>query len=154
MIMALGECECRQALPLVQELARRPFYQTTTVLIAVGEALVRLGRQFPDDPTPVIQILARASDYHELLVQGVMRAVARLKIRFDPDVAKDIISRVLELKNDGAIFWTAAACPGWDWQDETIRQFLEKCVEEPRWESMRVTALAALQGKYVCWDVL
>jgi HEAT repeat protein len=123
MIMALGECECRQALPLAQELAKHPFYHTT-ILLAVGEALVRLGRKFAHDPSPVIQILAHASDYHDLLVQGVLRAVAALKLQFEPEVVKEIISRALELKNDGAIFWTAAACPGWNWKDESIRRFL------------------------------
>jgi len=79
MIMALGECECHESLPLIRELTKYLFYHTT-VLVAVGEALVRVGRQFRVDPTPGIEILDTAGEYHESLVQGVMRAVARLRL--------------------------------------------------------------------------
>jgi hypothetical protein len=68
--------------------------------------------------------LDTASEYHELLVQGAMRAVARLKLQFDSNIVGHIISRVLEIQNDGAAFWAAAACPGWNWGDDTIRAFL------------------------------
>ncbi len=153
MIMALAECECTRAIELIQALSKAP-EEYNTIQLAVGEAMVRLGRLFPNDPTPVLEILAHAEVYSEYVVSGALRGVARLKLRFDLDIVKRIISKVLALNNHGAIFWAVAACPGWGWKNEIVRGFLQACVDHPGYKETRVAAEAALQGKYMKWNVL
>jgi hypothetical protein len=150
MIMALGECGCKEALPLLNELATRPFFHTM-VLIAIGDALVRVrvSLQFQDDPGPILDLISHAGRYQSMLLQGAMRAVATLQQRFEPDVAEHLIQRVVELNDDGIMFWTAAACPAWNWRSGKIQEFLKTCIAKAPWESMRNIAAAALQGRFV-----
>ena len=49
MIMALGECGHREALPYLYELAPREF-EATMIYTGLGDAIVRLGREYEKDP--------------------------------------------------------------------------------------------------------
>ena len=153
MVMALGECGCHKALPLIDELATRPFYHTT-VLIAIGDALVRLRVRFQDDPAPILELLSHAGRYNPELLQGAMRAVAMLRQRFDQNVVEQLFQNVIEVDSDEVMFWTAAACPAWNWRSVRVQEFLRMCLARAPWESMRKTTGAALEGKFVAWKQL
>lgn len=54
MVMALGECGYREALPLLEAFAQRPF-EATMVYVAPGDAIVRLSYAGPSDVAPVLR---------------------------------------------------------------------------------------------------
>jgi hypothetical protein len=53
MIMALGESNYRRALPYLRSLIHQPF-TATMLYTALGDAIVRLGRQHSNDPAPYL----------------------------------------------------------------------------------------------------
>jgi hypothetical protein len=73
MIMALAQCGYPEAGPLIQTLAHEKF-DATIVLVAVGDAYVRLRRRSDSDPGPLFEIFAVRND--ESLLDGALRAVA------------------------------------------------------------------------------
>jgi HEAT repeat protein len=81
MIMALGHCGYREACPLLQMLAYEKF-EATMVLVAVGDAFVRLRRNSDTDPTPLFEMFAVKND--ESLLDGALRAMAMLHMSFEP----------------------------------------------------------------------
>src|SRR5882724_2738961 len=70
MIMTLGHCGYREAAPLLQILAHEKF-EATMVLVAVGDAYVRLRRRSDNDSLPLSEIFAVNND--EGLLDGALR---------------------------------------------------------------------------------
>jgi len=108
LIMALGESGCDAALPLIRELADQTFWASMR-LTAVGDALVRLGRAFALDASPVFTALDIARHNEAAIADGAMRAVAMLRLNFDESIAERLIQNVEGLGDESVIFWTAAA---------------------------------------------
>lgn len=148
MIMALGHCRCTEAVPLLRRLAHEKF-EATMVLMAVGDAYVRLHRSTENDPTPLFELSAIKND--ELLFEGALRAVAMLRMQFEPEVTASILEQVVASKNEGQMFWAAAACPGWS--GKAVDDFLDRCLRSGR-EDVRNAAADAKLKKYRKWNPL
>jgi hypothetical protein len=110
MIMALGHCGYREAAPLLQILAHEKF-EATMVLVAVGDAYVRLRRRSDNDSVPLSEIFTMNND--EGLLDGALRATAMLRMSFDSEATASIIERVVTRRSERLKFWLAAACAGW-----------------------------------------
>jgi hypothetical protein len=141
-IMALGACDHRPALLFLRDLALRRF-EATMVYVAIGDAIVRLGREHPNDATPVDWCLATAN---AMLADGALRAVAMLRLKLE-DAA---IDRILDFTagrdpGDPIRFWPAAAAAGWD--SARVKAFLIRCAQGPR-QDIAEAAQASLVGQY------
>jgi len=148
MVMALGASGCTAALPLLRELALQHM-KATIVLVAVGDAIVRLARRFEHDPDPVLEMLGVDND--PSLADGALRAVAMLQLRFHSEVVERLLDHVIGLKDEGWFFWAAAACPGWS--GVKVDAFLRMCLSSSR-SDVQKAAVAALSGKYLKWNPL
>jgi hypothetical protein len=146
--MALGHCEYKEAIPLVHTLAHKSF-EHSAVLAAVGDTYVRLSRSFEDDPKPLFDIFAIQND--DLLLDGALRAVATLRLKFTEDCASQVVEHVMARKQEFLRFWVAAACPGWS--GPIVEHFLDQCLLSER-EDIKSAALAAKQKKYLKWKPL
>nr|CAA9216330.1 hypothetical protein AVDCRST_MAG63-247 [uncultured Armatimonadetes bacterium] len=148
MVMALGECGYAPALPYLQELASHPF-DATMVYVAIGDALVRLGREHENDASPVLRLMETGND---TLIDGAFRAVAMLRMRPATEAVREILRFVTPRdSSDGLRFWIAAAAAGWE--GEEVAKFLRACVKGAR-PDVREAAAASLQGKYLKWNPL
>ena len=148
MIMALGECGYRPALPYLQTLVAQPF-EATMVYVALGDAIVRLGRADADDPQPVLALMRTGND---MLIDGAFRAVAMLHLKLDAAAVEHIVGFVAgRSPQDGLRFWVAAAAAGWS--GPSVAAFLEACATGPRQDVQRA-ALASQQGTYLQWNPL
>jgi hypothetical protein len=148
MIMALAHCGHAEACPLLHALAHKKF-EATMVLVAVGDAYVRLHRSSDNDPAPLFEIFAVKND--EALLDGALRAVAMLHMSFDQKATKLILEKVTARKSESLKFWTAAACPGWS--GAAVDRFLEECLRSKR-EDVRSAAADAGLKKYRKWSPL
>lgn len=148
MIMALGHSNYVDAFPLIQILAHEKF-KATMVLVAIGDAYVRLKRRAEDDATPLREVLAIRND--EGLHDGALRAVAMLRMRFNQADTDAIIRDVTKRKSERLKFWLAAACPGWS--GTSVDQFLDECALSTR-EDVRSAAEDAKRKKYRKWRPL
>ncbi|HEX8227948.1 MAG TPA: HEAT repeat domain-containing protein [Chloroflexia bacterium] len=148
MIMALGECGCTDALSYLEQLARQSF-EATMIYVALGDAIVRLGRAYKDDADPVLRLTATNND---MLVDGAFRAVAMLRLRLNEAAIYKIIKYVSQRSlNDPLRFWVAAAAAGWSGVE--VAKFLDDCSRSPR-NDVREAAIASQQQKYLKWDPL
>jgi hypothetical protein len=148
MVMALAHCGYTEAGPLIQILAHEKL-DATMVLVAVGDAYVRLRRRSDSDPGPLFEIFAVRND--EALLDGALRAVAMLRMRFEADVTASILEQVVARKSEMLKFWTAAVCPGWS--GAAVDGFLDECARSPR-EDVRNAAVDAKIHKYRKWNPL
>jgi HEAT repeats len=148
MIMALAQCGYPEAGPLIQTLVHEKF-DATMVLVAVGDAYVRLRRRSDSDPGPLFEIFAVRND--ESLVDGALRAVAMLHMRFEADATTSILEQVMARKSEMLKFWAVAACPGWS--GAAVDSFLDQCARSPR-EDVRNAAVDAKMHKYRKWNPL
>jgi HEAT repeat protein len=147
MIMALGECQYQKALPLLRDLASQPLFHSM-VLVAVGDALLRLSRRAPDDPAPLLEIMSTAK---APVIEGALRAVAMLRLKLDDHAVRTIIQYASKPENEPRRFWVAAAAPGWRGLD--VEDFLHQCSQSGSEETRRAAA-AALKGQYLKWNPL
>jgi hypothetical protein len=108
--MALGHCGYKESIPQLHILAFERF-EHTMVLVAVGDAYIRLVHTSEDDSKPLFDIFAIRND--NALLDGALRAVAMLRMRFGDDCAARIIDGVVARKQELLWFRAAAACPGW-----------------------------------------
>jgi HEAT repeat protein len=148
MIMALAESNYRPALPYLRELARESF-EATMVYVALGDAIVRLGRDSPEDAAPVLDLMGTGNP---MLIDGAFRAVAMLRLRLDAEAIGQIVNYVSALPAEHHLrFWVAAAAPGWD--HPGVSPFLQACAAGPR-DDVRTAATAAQQKQYLTWRPL
>ena len=147
-IMALGESGYEPALPYFRELAGQGF-AATMLYVALGDAIVRLGRRSANDPAPVLDLIAMSNS---MLIDGAFRAVAMLRLTLTPPTIEAIIGRVSNLDpDDGLRFWVAAAAAGWS--GPSVERFLAVCATSSR-EDIRTAALSSQQRKYRRWRPL
>jgi len=157
MIMALGECRCKDALPYLRELAQTRF-ESTMISMALGDAIVRLARTSEDDPTPVLDIM---STNNLSVVTGAYRAVAVLHLKLTDAAVETIIAFVSQLSvNDGTEvwfalnglhYWVAAAAAGW--YGPHVEAFLQRCLVSMH-ENVREVAVSSLDHEYHRWRPL
>lgn len=145
MILALGDCRYREALPLLTELAEDEF-EATILYHALGDAIVRLSSRGPYDAEPVRRLI---NDHRTGVIGGAFHALATLRIVPAEDVIKEIIAYAGELPFQGEErMWVAVAAAGWN--PELTRDFLLACQAAPPTACPRLVpaATAALKGKY------
>jgi hypothetical protein len=148
MVMALGHCGYKEAIPLLHILAYERI-EHTMVLVAVGDAYIRLVRASDDDSKPLFDIFAIRND--NALLDGALRAVAMLRMKFGDDCAARIIDTVVARKQESLWFWAAAACPGWS--GAAVEAFLDQCLQSGL-EDIKTAASAAKLKKYLKWNPL
>ena len=154
MVMALGECGYEPALPYLKELARQPF-EATMVYVALGDALVRLGRRLADDAGPVLEVMRMGNGQ---LTEGAFRAMAMLRMKPDREAIGAIIRHVNECERDpyntagvSLRFWVTAAAAGWD--SSEVERFVEASATGQRSDVMEA-AMASRQKLYREWSIL
>lgn len=145
MIMALGECCYKQALPFLEQLSRQDF-EAKMVYVAIGDSIVRLARPEPNDVSVVFDLLKTKNN---MLINGALRAIAML--RLVPSTKQ--IDRLISFaeKNHACSFWIVAAAPGWT--GSKVERFLAECAESDQAELSNAAKLAQT-GKYKAWNPL
>ncbi|WP_329275132.1 HEAT repeat domain-containing protein [Streptomyces sp. NBC_00691] len=142
MVMALGACDHRPAVPFLSELAQRPM-EHTSVYAALGDSIVRLRGAEEGVSAPVRWCLSLGTPQ---LTDGALRAVAMLRAVPDPETVDLVLDRLVPLRpHDGLRFWAAAAAAGWP--GERVRAFLESCAAGPRTD-VADAAATSLEGTY------
>jgi hypothetical protein len=154
LIMALGACACRATLPYLQRLTAEHF-AATMVYVALGDALVRLGRAAPDDPTPVQALLASGNGP---LSYGALQAVATLRLKLPDAVVRDIVAFATAPQLNASPFMcdvhtalrqvVAVAAAGWE--GPHVEAYLHLCEQMPQ-TYIRGAAQAALRQQYYRW---
>ncbi|WP_433566822.1 hypothetical protein ACQP1O_17515 [Nocardia sp. CA-151230] len=145
LIMALGMTGARGDVELLKRLALQP-RSATVVNAALGDAIVRLGRDADDDPAPALWCLQQDV---ELLADGALRAVAMLRLKF-PGTAVDAVLDYAEanfhdLNHKFLAYWPAVAAAGWS--GPRVRAFLTRCSQDSR-KIIAEAATDALDGRY------
>jgi hypothetical protein len=150
MVMALGECGHRAALPFLEALAARPF-DATMVYVAIGDAIVRLSHTGPADVSAVLQLMRGARD--PMLIDGAFRAMAMLRLVPEDAAIAEMLDYVKALgaKGEERRFWLAAAAPGW--RGARVEAFLDEC-ERSTAAHVREAAALAKERKYRKWQPL
>src|SRR5260370_38172692 len=108
------------------------------VLVAVGDAYLRLSRLSEDDPKSLFEVFSIRND--DALLDGALRAVAMLRMKFTEDCASQVIEYVMARKQEYLRFWGAAAWPGWS--GPIVDAFLEQRPLQGR-EDNKSAAMAA-----------
>ncbi|MEV6139402.1 hypothetical protein AB0L63_25790 [Nocardia sp. NPDC051990] len=145
LIMALGMTGSRGDVELLKRLALQP-RSATSVNVALGDAIVRLGREVDNDPAPAVWCLQQDV---ELLADGALRAVAMLRLNF-PDTAVDDVldyaeANFRDLNHKYLPYWPAVAAAGWS--GSRVRAFLLRCSQDDR-QIIAKAATDALNGRY------
>lgn len=148
MIMALGHSGYRKAFLALHVLAQVKF-EANMVLVAIGDAFVRLGRRSDSDAGPLFKLFKFDND--ESLPDGGLRAMAMLHMSFEPTVMASILELVTQRQSERLKFWAAAACPGWS--GVAVDQFLDQCLVSTR-EDVRSAAADAKLKQYRKWNPL
>ena len=149
MVMALGECGYREALPYLEELAKKQL-EATIVYTALGDAIVRLSAKTDNDIRPVLRLMREFSE--EALLDGAFRAMAMLRMTPARFEIIEIIDHLTNLPADHCLrFWVAAAAPGWP--PDLIEDFLVTCENSGRQDIVEAAALARAR-KYKQWKPL
>jgi hypothetical protein len=148
MIMAIGECGYKPALPFLIELAKQNF-EATMVYVAIGDSIVRLSIDNERDATPIFMLVDTGN---EMLIDGALRAMAMLKMVPSDSHIEKIINYVSGRElNQGIHFWVVAAAPGWS--GEKVEEYLDYCANSPRDEIASAVTLAR-KNKYKNWSPL
>ena len=148
MVMALGACDHRPAVPFLSDLARRRL-DVETVYAALGDSIVRLRGAEEGISAPVRGCLDSGTPS---LADGALRAVAMLRSVPDPETVDHILDFLEPLESyDGLRFGAAAAAAGWP--GERVRAFLESCAAGPR-QDVAAAASSSLEGKYQTYGLL
>jgi hypothetical protein len=127
MIMALSELDYRPAFQYLRDLSMEKF-EATLLYTALGEAMIRLGRLYDNDPTPFYEIL-HGDNF--ILLDGAFRAVVRLNICFEKRVILDVIDFADRIRDPGTEPFRRYAEGGADpeWQSPNLLRFLRRCME-------------------------
>jgi HEAT repeat protein len=147
MIMALGESDYKEALPLLWTIASQKT-EHSMVQVAAGDAILRLSRAHEQDPGPLFEILSTGQP---ALIEGALRAVAMLRLTLDEKGVRAVVEYASQPENEPVRFWAAAAAAGWD--GPHVEEFLHLC-STARLEDTRKAAAAASKKEYLNWKPL
>lgn len=159
MVMAIGECDVKAALPYLHELAAQPF-EATMFYSALGDALLRLSRKTPNDADVVLDNIDGGNPS---LICGSLQAVAMLRMVPSQTVIAKIIvytlaayAKTAHIKtgSDWSIVWALRAAPGWHGTE--VDQFLKTCAEISFEQNQQIHSATqlALAKKYDKWSPL
>jgi HEAT repeat protein len=144
-IMAIGECDFKEALPYLIELSKKPF-EATFVYTAIGDAIVRLSNN-NEYAKAAVQLF---DTQNESLIDGGLRAIAMMRIVPTQQEVSQIIKFVSKFdRDDGIRFWVIAACPGWSGSE--VDAFIEDSMKSTR-SDFKVATELAKQKKYKKWN--
>jgi hypothetical protein len=146
MIMAIGACQYRPAVGDLQQIARSS--TVAAVRIAVGDAVMRLDRDYDSDSKPMRWCLDSQDDD---LVNGALQATATLRLPLSPETIDAVVGFLASHgPYDGIRFWAAVAAV--DWTGKRAQRFLQDCVRLPR-EDVAEAAAASLRGEYRSYPI-
>ncbi len=145
MIMALGECQFTDAVGFLEDLSKREF-EATMVYLALGDAIVRLRIQGPEDGAPIIKLMHSRND---MIIDGAFRAMAMVKMTPSNGEIEEMVAFASKLPTDHQNhFWLLAAAPGWG--GELVAAYVARC-QRSRRKDIRECAELAAQGRYRKW---
>ncbi|NRA80454.1 MAG: hypothetical protein HRU18_19810 [Pseudoalteromonas sp.] len=148
MIMAIGECDYKPALPFLNEFVKQD-NKATMLYVAIGDAIVRLSTENERDTATIFKLIDIGN---EALIEGAFRAMAMLKMIPSYSEVEKIINYVAAKDlNQGIHFWIVAAAPGGS--GSKVEEYLDYCERSPREETTNAVALAR-KGKYKKWNPL
>jgi hypothetical protein len=114
------------------------------VYVALGDAIVRLGRESLNDPTPVLTLLRTSN---RMLIDGALLAVAMLRLTLDPEAVTTIVTFLSSFEpSDPIRFWGTLAAAGWIGQE--VERFLAEGAGSTR-DDIRRAAIAAQRRRYL-----
>ena len=148
LVMALGATGDGRDVGRLRELALQPRY-ATMVNCALGDALVRLGREHRDDPEPVLWCHRQGVD---LLDEGAQRATAVLRLVLPDAAVREVVDRAEQRLGDPDHpldtlgLWVVIAAAGW--RGDRVAAFLDRCARDHR-EDVARAAREAQQGRYL-----
>lgn len=152
LVMAVATAGHTPACTLLRHLVERlRLNDQEGVRTALGDAIVRLCRARPGDPTPILWCLARRDDH---LLEGAFRAAAMLREVYDENTCARLLDAVRDASGEPIQtfrFWPAAAAAGW--KGPAVEEFLRACATSPR-DEVRDAAVASLRGRYKSWKPL
>lgn len=146
LIMALGQCHTRAAVPLLQGLAEKPLPHM--VLLAVGDALFRL---LSDTRDPGEVLLSLLDSGKAAVAEGALRGAALLRVQLTDEVAEQVVDWLRTGGDDRHAFWAAAGAAGWAGQ--STRTFLTQSQQSSSQDTRRA-AEASLNKRYLNWKPL
>lgn len=147
-VMALGECECKDALPYLVALSNRSF-EATMVYMALGDAIVRLSRSRPNDISAVFDLIGTGN---EMLIDGGLRAISMLRLVPDENEITMLLEFVERYDlNHHLRYWVLAAAPGWNGQK--LELFVERSAKSTLQDIAEAASLAQ-EKKYKKWQPL
>ena len=143
-----SDCSYTDGLTFLHELADN---QTSTpmVNIAVGDAITKLEYLKSGNLEKVRYWLTNRNNE---LLEGALRAIAMNKIVPESHDISALIDYCFSSKDEGLVFWLAAACPGWPLN--LTKPFLEFCLANSATDDIKKAAEAALLSKYLKWRPL
>lgn len=148
MVMALGECNFKDALPFLIEFAGQSL-DATMIYIGLGDALVRLQIQSLEDGRPIIALMNSNND---MLIDGAFRAMAMLKMVPSQEQIDAILKFVSAYPRDHEIrCWPLAACP--EWTGDKVSNYIAECALSTR-QNLKKSAQLAAAHKYRNWSPL
>lgn len=119
------------------------------MVMALGDAIVRLAREHEHDGRPVVEWMHCGNP---MLANGAFRAMAMLRMVSDGESIGEILAFLRELPaNDPLRFWVAAAAPGWD--HPALGELLNTC-ESSGCADLIEAARLARDRKYKSWPPL
>ncbi|MBU2709280.1 hypothetical protein KCM76_25010 [Zooshikella marina] len=151
MIMALGESGYIESLGFMLELTEREF-EATMVYLALGDAITRLTYLSENSIHKAIEYVT-SKNYQPLLSDGVLRAVAMLKIIPEEDDINMLLNYADSSSTpENSKAWIVSASAGWHKNIRTV-PFLQRQVSSKN-QQIKKAAEAALKKKYVKWSIL
>ncbi|MET8654289.1 hypothetical protein [Nocardia aurea] len=145
MVMALGMTGSRGDVELLKRLALQP-RSATAVNTALGDAIVRLGREVDNDPAPALWCLKQDVEH---LADGALRGVAMLRLKFPDAAINDILdyteANFRDRNHKYLPYWPVVAAAGWS--GPRLRAFLIRCSQDDR-QIIADAATEALNGRY------
>ncbi|WP_288048113.1 hypothetical protein [Nocardia sp.] len=145
LIMALGTTGSRGDVELLKSLALQP-RSATAVNTALGDAIVRLGREVDDDPAPALWCLRQDVEH---LADGALRGVAMLRLKFSHTAIDDVLdyteANFSDRNQKYLPYWPVVAAAGWS--GPRVRGFLIRCSQDDR-QIIAEAATEALNGRY------
>jgi len=149
-IMALGESGHIECLPFLLQISVQEF-EAKMIYLAIGDAIGRLTYIKNGSISNALELLKKKGQ-NPFLIDGLVRAIAMLKLTPSEDDIEQILNYGNEQRNDdNTRFWVASAAAGWS--GKKVEDFLIKTAESGSPQA-RKAAEAALKKIYPKWDIL